>query len=95
MEIVGTVPVSQCLGGLTTREYTLGSAMTRPFIEYLGSIGTIEYFPRLARPFFRVSRPGSFIVKGVEGDLMMQVSYLGEPRVCEDEILSRIRLFGT
>jgi len=93
MNILHTAQVEFCLDGSMTMEYLLDTAVSRSFIEYLGSIGRTEYFPHFARPFFRINRSGSFLVKGVEGDTTIQVAYLRPPQGLEDEILSRIRTF--
>jgi hypothetical protein len=93
MNIIRTAPVELCLDGSATREYFLESAVTRTFITHLAGIGRMEYYPRFPRPFFRIHRSGSFFLKGVEGDTVIQVSYLCPPGEPEEEILSRIRSF--
>lgn len=55
------------------KEIHLGEPVTKALIDFLGSLGNLEYYPSFARPFFRVDVPLRFILKGIEGDRRMRV----------------------
>lgn len=82
-----------CLDGSVRKEFLLDRSVTRMFITYLGSLGTLEYFPSFARPFYRITRPGCYIIKGVEGDPTFQVLFIQDALPKEEDLIIFIESF--
>jgi hypothetical protein len=67
MRVTEVVRIEGCVGGPSIFELRLNEEMDRDFIHRLGSLGRLEYFADFSRPFFRVTRPKQFILRGVQG----------------------------
>lgn len=94
MNVLQVRTVETCLDGTVRREIRLDGAVTREFIDRLGTLGRLEYFPRFARPFFRITRDGGYVIKGVEGGESFEVLYISGHEDHEREILACISAEG-
>ena len=74
MKIIALQDIDDCFDGSYLKEFVLDQATTKPFIEYLGNLGTFEYFAHFNRPFFRVFCKQAFQLKGVEGDNTVHIT---------------------
>lgn len=68
--------VRDCLDGSMFKDIVLSAPISRAFIRSLATLGTLEYFPRLPRPFFRLTRSGEFMLKGVQGNDRFQAMFV-------------------
>jgi len=93
MKVTATRVIETCLDGTMNVEKTVDRAMDRKFIYHLAILGDFEYFPQFSRPFFRITRSGSFILKGVEGADTFQVFIIRNPPDVEREIENTVRRF--
>ncbi len=73
MKIIKIKDIEDCFDGSYIKELLFDEALSREFIHYLGGKGELEYFPTFARPFFRVTSPGHFKLKGVEGNRTIRI----------------------
>ncbi len=94
MRIVSINNLEECLDGVTIREYTLSRPHERRFMEHLGTDGRLEVFD-FARTFFRVTRPGAYLLKGMEGSETLNVVYSKFRQSHEDALLSHIQAYNT
>lgn len=95
MKVTGSRILNSCLDGTVQVELVLDRAMDRPFIDHLASCGQLEYFPDFARPFFRITKPGTFIIKGIEGESTCELHILDNTSDPDQLIRSHIGGFGT
>lgn len=93
MNITATRVIETCLDGTSTIEKTLDQAIDRRFIYHLGALGNLEYFADFSRPFFRITRPGAFIIKGVEGGNTFEIFIISASSDPEQELASLISRF--
>ena len=90
MRITESRITETCLDGTVNVEKRLDRPMDRKFIYHLAELGDLEYFSEFARPFFRITRSGSFVIKGVEGAETFQVFFIRSAPDHEAEIETRI-----
>lgn len=93
MNITATRVIETCLDGTKNIEKTLDQAIDRKFIYYLGALGDLEYFAEFSRPFFRITRPGAFIIKGVEGANSFEIFTLDPASDPDQEVVTFITRF--
>ncbi len=93
MEILFVQSKEECIDGVTVREYTLSLPHERAFIEHLGRDGKLEIF-EFAKPFFRVTKPGSYLLKGVEGSTTLNVVYSRFQEHQEQDLVTHILAFS-
>jgi len=72
MKVVEVRELEDCFDKSQTRELILDSELTRDFIIHLGALGEFEFHEDFGRPFFKVSAPHMFILKGVQGNKSMK-----------------------
>lgn len=94
MKVTATRIIETCLDGTMNIEKTLDRATDNRFIHHLGMLGTLEYFPQFARPFFRITRPGIFVIKGVEGELTFEVFIIRVTEDLDSEIATLVSRFN-
>jgi len=85
--------IETCLDGTMNVEKTLDRAIDRKFIYHLAGLGNLDYFPQFPRPFFRITRSGEFILKGVEGSDTFEVFIIRNPVATGEEIEARVNRF--
>jgi len=76
MTILEVIMVRDCLDGSMFKDVVLDAPLSRTFIRSLANLGALEYFPHLPRPFFRVTRSGEFVLKGVQGAMRFQAMFV-------------------
>ena len=85
MKVTATRIIESCLDGTNDIEMTVDRPTGPAFIRYLAVLGRLEYFSDFPSPFYRVTRPGAFIVKGVEGSGTFRVFIIHNPdEVCHE-----------
>jgi hypothetical protein len=94
MNVTATRIIETCLDGTMNVEKMLDRAMDRKFIHHLAVLGNFEYFPQFARPFFRITRPGIFVIKGVEGEISFEVFIIRVTGDLDDEIATVVSQFN-
>jgi hypothetical protein len=71
--------VEDCFDGSRIYEYRLTQrTLDEALIKSLAAIGTLEYFPKFPRPFFRVRSRDGLQLKGVQGERTFQVILPGK-----------------
>lgn len=93
VRITETRIIETCLDGTETIEKIMDHPSDRQFIHHLAALGKLEYFADFPRPFFRITRNGSFILKGVEGTCSFQVFIIRNREDAEREIESAVSTF--
>jgi hypothetical protein len=79
--------------GPVSKEFLLEKAISQDFIQFMGRLGSLEYFPDFARPFFRITKDECYIIKGVQGNDTFIVLFFHFPEKYEQEIKDHIRDF--
>lgn len=94
MKVLATRIIETCLDGTKNVEKTVDRGMDRKFIYHLAGLGDLEYFSDFARPFFRITRHGAFIIKGVEGADTFQVFFIRDVPEADREIETLVGRFA-
>jgi hypothetical protein len=93
MKPVNVRLVKQYRAGPVLKEFLLEKAIDLDFIQFMGRLGSLEYFPDFARPFFRITKNGCYIIKGVQQNDTFTVLFFHLPEQFEQEIFDHIRDF--
>jgi hypothetical protein len=67
MKIIGIKEVEDCFDRSMFREIELDRPVSYRFIEFIGKTGELEYYHEFPRPFFKVTVPFKYTLKGIEG----------------------------
>lgn len=86
MKIVESLMVRDCLDGSMFKDLVLDAPISRAFIRSLASLGDLEYFAHLPRPFFRLTHSGEFVLKGVQGNTRFQVMFVHNAAEWEERL---------
>lgn len=70
--------VEDCAEESRTFECRIDEGMSEALIHHLGDLGTLEYFPEFTRPFFKITRRGGFLIRGVLGSGSFQVVFFDD-----------------
>ncbi|MCX6135964.1 MAG: hypothetical protein NTV54_00500 [Ignavibacteriales bacterium] len=73
MTIIAIDDVESCFDGSWIKEIHLNSSITSRFIEYLSTLGEMQYFPEFTRPFFKLHVEGKYLLKGIEGNSVIRM----------------------
>ena len=92
MTVIEIKPVENCLDSVPTRDFFLSDDIDKETILRLGKLGKLEYFPHFARPFFRVTKKGAYIIRGVQGNRSFQVIFTDPSQSEGREILAAIEI---
>jgi hypothetical protein len=95
MKITSSIEIKKFRNGYLLKEYFLDEDVTIRFVEFLGKMGVAEYFPDFARPFFRITRDGKFMIKGINGNSSFQVFFFNTPELNEPDITQHISLYDS
>ncbi len=87
MKVVAINVLEDCFDGSFRKEIVLEQTITPEFIRYLGQVGTLQYFPHFARPFFRLDAQG-FMLKGIQNNTYMHLLIIDPTK--EAELLTLI-----
>lgn len=60
------------MDGSTIREVVLAQAIDEHLVQHLGQFGQLAYYPRFAKPFFKLTCAEQLLLKGVEGNLTIR-----------------------
>jgi hypothetical protein len=93
MNIIASRIIETCLDGTMNVEKKLDRPINKTFIDHLAALGNLEYFPQFSRPFFRITRPGTFIIKGVEGEDNFEIFMIRFLADVDQEIAAHIGRF--
>ncbi len=89
MKLLNVKTLEECLDQVAIKEYEFDSPATKQFIDYLGRDGKLEYF-KFARPFYRITKSGVYILKGIEEARTLQVVYIRYQPEHQEELLRLI-----
>jgi hypothetical protein len=78
MKVVAIKDVEDCFDGSFIKELLLDEETDEHFIQSLGAVGTLSYFPEFARPFFKARISGIAEIKGVQGNRTMRLLLYSE-----------------
>ncbi len=73
MKIIEIKELENCFDGSFMREAFINIKVNKDLIYFLGENNELEYYPDFARPFYKVTKKGMFIIKGVEGNDSMRL----------------------
>ncbi len=92
---VEVVHIHDCLDGTVIKELVLDREMCGSFVAHVGVLGKLRHFTEYERPFFRVERPGAFVLKGTQGKRRVRAVFHGDGLETNLAIvLARIRVWG-
>lgn len=91
MEVVEIKHVEDCFDGSLIKELLLSGVITKGFIFALGRGGDVQYFPHLARPFFKIRVAGRYDVKGIEGNKTMRIHLKNPNAYSLDAFIKEVR----
>jgi len=74
MEILKIKFIEDCFDGSYKREFLLDTNITSSFIQKLDKYGKLQYYPKFARPFFKLDVGGKYSLKGVEGNRTTRIT---------------------
>ncbi len=74
--------VETCLDGTTIKEFDLDSTLTDTIMRRIAEGGKLCYFPTFPRPYFRIDKPGAYVVQGVIGRSMFRVVFSQSETAC-------------
>ena len=75
MKIINDKPIENCFDGTYMREVIFDKRVDKNFIDYLSKNCSLDYYEEFPRPFFRISKPGFYIIKGIENKNSIKVYY--------------------
>ena len=75
MRLVTEKVVEDCFDETFIIEYLLDKPINKDFIDYLGQNCNLEYYPKFAKPFFKVECIHKYIIKGIEEQKTLRVIY--------------------
>ena len=77
MKINAERPIANCFNGDFMREIELDVGICVNFIHYLATLGEtrLDYYEDFPRPFFKLDRPGYYILKGIKDARLLKVYY--------------------
>ena len=91
MNVVAIQDIEDCFDGSYIKELLFDEPLPKEFIESLGTLGRLQYFPDFARPFFKVIVPKIAEFKGVQGNCTMRVLLYNQQGISWlKEVVSRI-----
>ena len=80
MRVIDKQQIEDCFDGSSIYGYTFDEPVSREDVFSLKAVGTLDYFPNFARPFFRVRTGNGMQIKGIEGDKIIRVIYPSKDR---------------
>jgi len=95
LRIISIKRLEECLDGVAVMDFFLDKVVDDKFIQYLGNMGKVEYFPEFPKPFYRITRGGQFVLKGVQGNNVCQIFYFHYLKETEKEIFNYIENYET
>jgi hypothetical protein len=78
MRIVKSVQTKVCVDGSLMKEFVLDEPLSREFLRFLESFGTVKQYPHLRRPYFSFEQEHFISIKGFEGNASVEVRYRKE-----------------
>jgi|GEM_PF-913082 len=75
MKILDDQPIKNCFDGSFMKEITFSSEITKDFVDYLSLVGELEYYADFSRPFYRITRPYGYIIKGIVGNHYLRIYF--------------------
>ena len=78
MRIVKSVQTRVCVDGSIMKEFVLDKPLTRDFLRFLESFGTVKQYPHLRRPYFSFEQEHFISIKGFVEDTSVEVRYRKE-----------------
>jgi hypothetical protein len=76
MKVSAINRIEDCFDGSYIREIVLDEVITEETVRCFRAIGTLDYYPDFARPFFKVTGAG-FSMKGVVGNSTIRLTITG------------------
>lgn len=80
--------LESCLSTSEAMEIGLDEPVDEALIRRLGREGSLQYFPRFPRPYFRVDHPANWVVQGIVGAAKLRIQLFGNQRA---DVLERLR----
>ena len=95
MKVIEIKELENCFDGSFMREALIDTEITNAIIMYLSEDNELEYHPDFARPFYKVTRKGVFIIKGVEGNKTMRlILNRKDPEHAEECVIEKINTYN-
>lgn len=75
MRVVDIRKKEDCFDGGIIYEYRFDDGFPQPLMRRLAVGGTLQFFPQFAKPFFKLAMAGGVQIKGIIGDLSIEVLF--------------------
>ncbi|MCW1299614.1 MAG: hypothetical protein QXD02_04825 [Candidatus Parvarchaeum sp.] len=75
MKLVNIKKVEDCIDSGTVFEYFFDEAINEESIRKLGRLGRLQYYDSFSKPFFKVIADCGVQIKGIVGDLYIQITF--------------------
>ncbi len=76
MKVLASKTVEDCLNGVVRKEFRFNEPVTEEVIRLMGRLGNLDYYAHFPKPFYKITRKGQFIIKGVQGNDTCQVVFI-------------------
>ncbi len=93
MNIAEIKHLEDCFDGSFIKEIAFEKPISKEFILYLGGDGKLQYFPKFARPFFKLVKQRKYECKGVEGNLAIRIILKNNPEQSLAEFIEFVAKF--
>ncbi|MBF0362829.1 MAG: hypothetical protein HQK49_17555 [Oligoflexia bacterium] len=75
MIIINISIKEDCLDSTIIKEFAFDQSINREYINYLGKLGSMQYFPEFPKPFFSIIVDREFKIKGIEGEKTIRIIF--------------------
>ena len=94
MKVISMGQQEDCFDGSYIREAVLDQPIDSAFVEYLGKLGRCCHYRDFQRPFFTVTAPDRFKIKGIEGNNSLRlIIFKVSDNSIEKDIISTINRY--
>lgn len=90
MFILKSSRFKQCRDGTVIYEFHLDSDVTLPFVQYLCNFGELKLLDNMDPPFYTVTVPGYFTMKGLVTEKSAHVKFKKEKQETAQELFQSL-----
>jgi len=78
LKIAIVTDVEHCLDGSSVKDLTFDTPVDGEFITRLKDLGSLQYYSDFPRPFYTLTVPGAFSLRGVQGSPAVRMIISGD-----------------
>ena len=95
MRVIDVRPVEDCVDRVVVKEIVFSRPVTSNWIQTLENLGKLDYYHHFPKPFYRLTRKGDYIIKGVEAQDRCRVTFINYTAETEAGLLERLNRLET